>query len=264
MRAIDLPGKVPSIFAKSAGAGYTRPIPLTSQIGIIDGAASYPDGFPPKNFQAAIAGGVPPFGQDVNGILSALSGMALWYSASGPILYDAAFQATIGGYPQGTILASATFGNFWLSTADNNTTDPDTGGAGWFGFSLLPLSQNITGNAATATTATTAGAISGFVSAETTIGVAGTNTTVAHGLAVVPKSVVVVVRCKTAEFGFSVGDEVAINMGSYSPGIGIYSDAVNVGIILVSGGSVGITRKDTFVEASITMSNWKYVIRAWK
>ena len=40
--------------------------------------------------------------------------------------FDATFVNEIGGYPKGCILASsATIGVFWVSTADNNLTNPD-------------------------------------------------------------------------------------------------------------------------------------------
>jgi hypothetical protein len=50
--------------------------------------------------------------------------------------YDATFQTAIGGYPIGAIVESL-FENllFYASTVDNNVTNPDTGGAGWFVWS---------------------------------------------------------------------------------------------------------------------------------
>lgn len=107
-------------------------MPEASQIGIEGGAASLTDGFPPLNFTPISAGGVPPFGEDMNGILNQTTAWNRWLSAGGPILYDATFQAAIGGYPNGAIVGSLVVqGNYWMSTVDGNTTNPDTGGAGW-------------------------------------------------------------------------------------------------------------------------------------
>lgn len=148
MNRADLPTAFPVIWARDAVAPYIRPIPVASQIGITDGAASLTDGFVPLNMTPVAAGGVPPFGQDTNGILQMLSAWAQWLNAGGPVPWDAAFSADIGGYPQGAIVASATvIGRQWLSLVDGNVTNPDTGGAGWLtypvsGFAVLTVSGN--------------------------------------------------------------------------------------------------------------------------
>lgn len=132
MKAADIPTKFPLPFAASAGGSYVRTIPVNSQIGITDGAASLETGFPPLNFLPIGSGGVPPFGQDMNGILKEISQWTQWGNAGGPVPYDGTFSTAIGGYPSGAIVASATTaGTYWLSTADDNITNPDSGGAGW-------------------------------------------------------------------------------------------------------------------------------------
>jgi hypothetical protein len=135
----QLPAKFGLAWGQNAGAPYVRSIPQTSQIGIQNCAASLNDGFPPLTFTPATAGGCPPSGQDFNGILKQLSQWAQWQSAGGPVFYDSVFAASVGGYPNGAILSSAvTPGTQWMSTVDNNTTNPDTstgnqvvGGTGW-------------------------------------------------------------------------------------------------------------------------------------
>jgi hypothetical protein len=130
MLASSIPAKFPIPFGNSAGGGFIRSIPTASQIGINPGFASLTDGFPPLNFQPVAAGGVPPFGQDVNGLLNRITQWNQWQAAGGPVIYDGTFAAAIGGYPRGAVLQSAlVFGNFWLSTSDNNTTDPDSSSA---------------------------------------------------------------------------------------------------------------------------------------
>lgn len=125
MLGSGIPAKFPIMFGADAGGAYIRPIPQASQIGIQDGAASLTDGFPPLNFIPRGAGGVPPFGEDVNGILFQLSAWAQWQSAGGPVVFDGAFATAIGGYPKGSTLQSTTVGQLWQSTVDNNLTDPD-------------------------------------------------------------------------------------------------------------------------------------------
>lgn len=133
--ASQMPTKIQMPWAKNAGSSYIRTIPVPSQIGIQNGAASWADGYPPLNFTPIAAGGVPPYGQDTNGALNAISALSWWYSAGGPINYDSTFQTAIGGYPKGAILQSAvTVGLLWVNNVDNNTTNPDTSGAGWTSY----------------------------------------------------------------------------------------------------------------------------------
>lgn len=136
MKASDIPLKLPVPFASSAGGSYVRNIPTTSQIGISNGAASLPDGFPPLTFQPEGSGGIPPFGQDFNGILREISAWSRWTAAGGAFPpYDAAFQTAIDGYPNGIVVTSATTQDlFWLCLVDDNMSNPDMGGAGWKNF----------------------------------------------------------------------------------------------------------------------------------
>jgi hypothetical protein len=143
MQDSQLPAKFPIPFANSAGSPYIRTIPQASQISIQNGAASLTDGFPPNTFLVPSAGGVGPFGQDFNGLLKQITQWNQWQQAGGPVGYDATFQSAIGGYPNGAVIASATFGNWWLSTVDNNMSDPDTGGANWTGFTYLILANGV-------------------------------------------------------------------------------------------------------------------------
>ncbi len=120
-------------WANATGVPYIRSIPQASQIGIQNCAASLTDGFPPLSFTPPGAGGCPPYGADFNGILKQITQWSQWFSAGGPVFYDSAFAGSASnGYPNGAIIQSTVVpGDFWMSTADNNTTNPDTGGANW-------------------------------------------------------------------------------------------------------------------------------------
>lgn len=62
--------------------------------------------------------------------------------SSGDPKYDAAFQTAVGGYPAGAeVLSATTPGLSWMSTTDNNTTNPDTGGAGWLAQYFSPAAS---------------------------------------------------------------------------------------------------------------------------
>jgi hypothetical protein len=150
MKLIDLPtAKFPLPWGADAGGGYIRPIPVTSQIGIQDGAASLTDGFPPLTMTPAGSGGVYPFGQDTNGILNQITLWVQWLNnAGGPLFYDSGFSTAINGYPEGAILAAnGTNGTYWLSLSDDNTDDPDAGpSVNWVAYMPVPLAAVTTGD----------------------------------------------------------------------------------------------------------------------
>lgn len=133
MKATDIPAKFAIPFGASAGANYIRAIPQASQISSSQGQASLTDGFPPNTFVNPTAGGEPPDGRDLNGILNETTAMVRWLSAGAPLIYDSTFSSEIGGYPAGAVVASATSVMImYLSTVDNNTTNPDgSSSAGW-------------------------------------------------------------------------------------------------------------------------------------
>jgi hypothetical protein len=142
MKSSDIPTKIQLPFGASAGGSYIRPIPVPSQIPTTPGAASYTDGFPPLCFEQIALGGVPPAGQDFNGVLNAISALSRWFISGAPVLYDATFQTAIGGYPQGAIVQHASSeSQLWVSTADDNTNALSAGGgtswaklADWLGI----------------------------------------------------------------------------------------------------------------------------------
>ncbi|WP_447875913.1 glycine-rich domain-containing protein [Serratia fonticola] len=132
MQSSSFPKKLSIPFANS---GDKQDIPNTSQIGVEDGRASYPDGFPPLTRTHLSAGGRPPFGTDMNGVLFDVTDNARWNAAGASYKYDALFSSDIGGYPKGAILSNSSSDGFWQSIVENNTSNPDAGGAGWINAS---------------------------------------------------------------------------------------------------------------------------------
>lgn len=128
----DIPVKFNIPWANSAVPGTgVRAIPTASQIGTQPGAASLTDGFPPLNFIPVGAGGIPPFGQDMNGILKQITSWIRWNSAGGPIKFDSAYAGFVGGYPANAVVLS-TSGHAWYENLVNgNAVDPNAGGANW-------------------------------------------------------------------------------------------------------------------------------------
>lgn len=155
MQSSSAPAKFPIPFANATVAPYTRPIPQASQIGIQNGAASLTDGFPPAAFSPISAGGSWPWGADFNGLLNQMTAWDRWFQAGGPVFFDATLATAIGGYPKGAMLSSAvTNGLVWISQADNNTTNPDSGGVNW-----IPSQQWTAGNVSSVSGATIANGV---------------------------------------------------------------------------------------------------------
>lgn len=163
MQASQIPTKFQIPFGQNASGGNIRTIPVTTTD---PDRASQSLGWPPSVFTPEGAGGVPPDGRDFNGLDNMLSAWAQWYSIGGPIAWDSTQSAAIGGYPSGAIVGSVTApGTYWQSTADNNTTNPDTGGAGWVswpGSATVPWSApppigNVTPNSGSFTSVTASG-----------------------------------------------------------------------------------------------------------
>jgi len=102
-------------------------------------------------------------------------------------------------------------------------------------------------------------------SAEQTITL-NTTITVAHGLARTPKDVQCFLRCKTAELGYAIDDEVNFSVNNASTG-----SSYNVNPNITRNGTNVITRitqnvtvitLSTGAIAPITLANWKVVFRA--
>lgn len=135
MQLSNLPAKIARIWANAASVAYVRPIPAASQQQITPGAASFDDGFPPACFLSTTSGGIPPAGADFNGIIQQITAWNRWQAAGGTVPYDQTFANAIGGYPYGAIVQSKTPGKLWFSTADQNSTDPDSSSAAnWQAF----------------------------------------------------------------------------------------------------------------------------------
>lgn len=144
MDAADTPTKIPLKWAASAAAPYINAIPTASQVGITNGAASFTDGFPPLNFVPISAGGYPPRGSDVNGILQQVTSGLQWIQAGGLFSYDATFATAIGGYPEGAVVKSNLYsGLLWVSLVDDNIDNPDlTTTSTWRPFNRWRLTED--------------------------------------------------------------------------------------------------------------------------
>jgi hypothetical protein len=106
----------------------------------------------------------------------------------------------------------------------------------------------------------------GFTSSEQVITLAG-SLTIAHSLSASPKLLAGEYVCKTAEHGYSIGDVLVMGFygdSSSTVGVGtsVVKDATNLYVRFGSAPPV-IINKTTGSSASITVGNWRFVLRAW-
>lgn len=129
---MQLSGQPPKIELPLANAPTARAaIPATTPTG--PGRATQQEGFPALTRTDPLAGGIPPDGLDMNGMLYLVSAVTRWLTGGGGFQYDSAWAGStnVAGYPKGAeLLDSAGLGR-WLNLADGNTTNPDSGGENW-------------------------------------------------------------------------------------------------------------------------------------
>jgi hypothetical protein len=147
MQLSNAPAQIVEAWA-TGDSSKTNPIPIPSQIGITPGAASWTDGFPPLCDTPLASGGIPPAKADMNGGLFQMSAIDMWMCAGAGFSYNSGFASAIGGYPKGARVLMAIGNGYWISTVDNNMTDPDTGGAGWIASTLNGWSSGSNANGA--------------------------------------------------------------------------------------------------------------------
>jgi hypothetical protein len=125
-------------FGRDAIAPYIRVVPVASQIGIENGAASWVTGFVPLNMTLKTAGGVAPFGNDMNGVLNYITQNLAWLAAGGRFQFNADVVTYSDGYAEGAILQSAADPSiFFYNTVEDNVNDPDSDPTDWVAFNPL-------------------------------------------------------------------------------------------------------------------------------
>lgn len=123
---ISTPDKIITPWATS---GLKADIPESADP--INGRAGFNVGFPPINMTPKTAGGIPPFGEDFNGIFFNVTQAIQFLQAGGSFPYDSAWADAVGGYPLGALVSRTDNQGLWRNTVANNLADPEAGGAGW-------------------------------------------------------------------------------------------------------------------------------------
>lgn len=127
-----MPISIPKFFQRAfAQNGGKQDVPITGDSS--GGRATYDTGFPPVTRIPIVAGGIPPFGTDFNGVLYDLS-QAIQYVQSGVAFpFNQDFATAIGGYEIGAIVSDASNKSLlWINGTASNTAFP----TGWTQFTL--------------------------------------------------------------------------------------------------------------------------------
>ena len=103
--------------------GAKNTIPVSSAAPL----ASWNDGFPDTTLLPVTQGGVPPEGQDFNGVLNALSQHAVYGNLGGKYKFSSALAASTGYGIGAVVQDAANPGVEWQSLCANNAADPGTG-----------------------------------------------------------------------------------------------------------------------------------------
>ena len=112
-----------------ASTGSKNPIPANANN--TTGAAGFDKGFPDITMTPEEAGGLPPDGQDFNGIFYQITEIIQYIQAGGQPFFSAALSSAIGGYPKGCVILGADAVTLWQNQVDNNTSDPNSTPTGW-------------------------------------------------------------------------------------------------------------------------------------
>ncbi len=118
------------------------PIPVPDQTLTEPGAASFDTGFGPLNMTDLAAGGIPPRGVDMNGILYMITAYVALLQAGQRVNWNLDAATAFTGYAVGAQVASVTVpGRVWENLLDGNVNDPDADDTGW--RSLDPLTASV-------------------------------------------------------------------------------------------------------------------------
>lgn len=123
-----MPKLLKTPFAIDAAEGFRTDIQEST--GAAPNSATYQVGFPPNTMQSIAAGGMPPKGSDLNGVLYDITDNLVFLTQGGGYGFDAAYATSIGGYPLNARLRLDN-GDIVKSTIDGNTNDPNVDMAGW-------------------------------------------------------------------------------------------------------------------------------------
>lgn len=153
------PDLIVTPFGENAPSNAIDDIPESRSPGDLLEKATWSEGFPGLTMIPLSAGGIPPRGQDFNGVLKAISEHVVFQGGGGQYAWRQEWVDANGGYPAGAVLASNDGMNIYVSTVDNNdvnfNTTPSSIGNQWLLIAGTELSTVVPQAEAEVGTATT-------------------------------------------------------------------------------------------------------------
>lgn len=218
--------------AFAAGAGPTDINVIPNTPSATPGRASLQEGFPDITMQPVIAGGIPPLGQDFNGILN-LATLHTVFLQSGKLYnFSPEFIAAGGVYNLGNIVVSADGTTLWMCNANGIVDDPD--GATSSRWTAIFNVQDTT--SALPVVAVTGGTVT-LTALQSAQGVIILNGALASNARVnlsrhQVRTWIIVNQCTMNGFTLTVatsaGTGTLVPSGGFAQPTGLYSDGVNV------------------------------------
>ncbi|MEI7410044.1 phage tail protein [Pectobacterium aroidearum] len=142
MNSSDLPSRIVKAFAVNGDKNTIAVDSTTTTLN--NGTATFDSGFPPVTMQPISAGGLPPYGQDMNGVLYSVTLQQQWYNAGMTYPYNGDFSTTISGYPRGAIVPRTDFTGQWLNLNEGNSNSPESpigANTGWVPLNNYGVTQ---------------------------------------------------------------------------------------------------------------------------
>lgn len=113
----------------------------------VTGKAGFDVGFSSINMASESAGGIPPWGQDFNGIFYSLTRAAQYTQAGGIPSFDSDLAAAVGGYGKGAVILGDDGETLWQCALSGSTSDPNAGSPEWVNLLLKILpKRSFSGN----------------------------------------------------------------------------------------------------------------------
>lgn len=134
--SISEPSKFLTPWAES---GLKNPIPTDADP--VTGRAGFDKGFPAINMTPKESGGIPPFGQDFNGIFFDITSVLRYMQAGGRSTFSSELAEAIGGYPKGAVVMGDDGVAAFQNSTDSNASNPNSGGSGWVRIDPYALTQ---------------------------------------------------------------------------------------------------------------------------
>ncbi|HHD7207815.1 TPA: phage tail protein [Enterobacter hormaechei] len=142
MNSSDTPSRITKAFGVN---GLRNTIPVESSTSTDNnGVATFDKGFPEVTMQPLSAGGIPPSGKDMNGVLYSTTIQQQWQNAGMTYPFSQAFSDAVSGYPKGAIVPSSVYTGQWLNLNEANGISPESStgaNTGWVPINNYGITQ---------------------------------------------------------------------------------------------------------------------------